>query len=236
MYRARLASLFSPFEFSASPQDVFSERDDVVETADGDEEKEFEFRFFAGEAVHRIVLRDEVVVKGEGGLVNMRDPRVFFVPKAVGERRLGLESMALSGEQVLKAAKRRAWGLEVPWRVKVIKVSEKLSQKAVSESNEDAILGVELDDSDAVNKKKKPGKKRRIILRERKKKRDELAELWRTERQRKEETEKEKRTRKNREKKLKRRMKERALKAAGGVEIAGSIKVEAEDSQSGEND
>lgn len=173
-----------------------------------------------------MVLTEEVV-RGDGGFVKMKDPRVWFVPKAEGERWRELESVATSGEEVQEAANRRAWGLEVPWRVTVLKVSKKSIQDIVYESGEGPGLVLEGDDSTA--RKKKPGKKKRIILRERKKKSDEIAEKMRIEKERKKiederkgENEKEKRARKNREKKLKRRAKEQALKASGGVITPGS--------------
>jgi len=216
--RARLASLFSPLESQSDPQLPVPTEPEGSAAREG-EENEVEFRLFA-EAVQTVCLRDEVAVKGEGGLVRARDPRLFYVPKAEGERRAGLQMMATSGEDVLEGAGRRAWGLEVPWRVKVIRLSGKSKLDDFSETGDNVVLGTKM--GDAVGRKKKPGKKRRIILRGHKKKAYEVAERKRIEMERKQETEKEKRARRNREKKLKRRAKERAKKA-GGLESIGSL-------------
>jgi hypothetical protein len=178
--------------------------------------------------VQKILLRDDVI-RGEGGLAKTRDPRIWFVPKAEGERRVALESVAVGGEEVREAASARAWGLEVPWRVKVIKVSGKPSRPVVGEAEERVMLGVEIGDTTA---KRKPGKKRRILLREKKKKLDELAEQKRIEKEKKEESEKEKRTRKNRERKLKRRLKARTLKTEGSADATRPLDMEDENSQS----
>jgi len=122
------------------------------------------------------------------------------------------ESAAISGDEILRRRGDRAWGLEVPWRVRILKVYEKLK---TGQKGEKAVKVLE----EAVDekKRKKPGKKRRIVLRQRKKKIEEDKERRRKEREQKEETEKEKWTRRNREKKVKRRLKEKAKKAGSAV-------------------
>ena len=86
---------------------------------------------------------------------------------------------ALSGEDVLSLARRRAWGLEVPWRVRAIRVTSVAKSKADASSNLALKSGhslqsgqgevrIEVDPSE--KGKRKPGKKRRIILRERQRK------------------------------------------------------------------
>jgi hypothetical protein len=128
----------------------------------------------------------------------------------------------VSGEDILKARKKRAWGLEVPWRVTVLLQTSPNSKSKPTQisnltpaSNSNVRKGEE-----AAEKKTKPNKKRRIILRERKKKKDSAEEARRKEREAKEEAEREKKTRRNREKKVKRKLKEKAKKAEapGGVE------------------
>jgi hypothetical protein len=113
----------------------------------------------------------------------------------------------VSGEDVLKAGKKKAWGLEVPWRVTV------LLQSSPSSKSKPTQLSKQREGEDG--KKTKPNKKRRIILRERKKKKDSADEARRKEREVKEEAEREKKTRRNREKKVKRKLKEKAKKEEG---------------------
>ena len=140
-----------------------------------------------------------------------RHREYYFAEKALGGKQFGFEIMALSGEEVLSLARKRAWGLEVPWRVRVLKV---VGKKGTGEAVE--VVGI--DDGKGDLKRKKPGKKRRIILRERKKSREKLQQQKKVEKEEKEEAEREKRTRRNREKKVKRKMKEKAKKAGGGVQ------------------
>ncbi|TVY27096.1 hypothetical protein LHYA1_G003138 [Lachnellula hyalina] len=180
-----------------------------------DEPAEFEFRLFSSgkndEAKpQKIVLEDEEEELGEGRFVRNRDLAYYFAEKAVGEQKWKFESAALSGEEILDLAKQRAWGLEVPWRVTVLKTSVK-SKTAGGAVDKMVMAG-----------RKRPGKKSRIILRQKKKKRDEIEENERRDKELKDETEREKRTRRNREKKVKKKMKEKAKKAEGaGIEVAG---------------
>lgn len=148
-----------------------------------------------------------------------RDPTYYFAEKAVGEQKWQFESAALSGEEILDLAKRRAWGLEVPWRVRVLKTTGKLKTAG---GDADTIVEVEVGDE---IKRKRPGKKSRIVSRQKKKKRDEIEEKHRRDKELKDETEREKRTRRNREKKVKKKMKEKAKKAeVTGTEVAdGSV-------------
>jgi len=157
---------------------------------------------------------------GDGGfVVPKRNPKYYFAEKAVGERKWRFEAAALTGEQVRELSKQRAWGLEVPWRVTVLKTAGKSKGVAPTIPAEGQVVV----DSGDETKRKRPGKKRRVILRQRKKKKEELEAKKKREKELKDETEKEKRTRRNREKKVKRKMKEKAKKAEGAVEgAAGS--------------
>ncbi|KAH8587467.1 hypothetical protein B0O99DRAFT_601631 [Bisporella sp. PMI_857] len=178
-----------------------------AEAGDGENggDEEFDFQMFSGGAQKIVLFQDEGV--GGGGFVELRDPRIFVVPPAEGERKAAFELMAVDGEAVLHAARKRAWGLEVPWRVRTIKIT------ASRKCREDAGKNPSATDSQN-GKKKKPGKRQRIILRQRTKKIAELETRLKLENQRKEEAERDKKARRNREKKLKKRMKEKASKAA----------------------
>ena len=139
-----------------------------------------------------------------------RDRSYYFVGTASGEKKRRFESVAVSGEEVLRGRDKRAWGLEVAWRVRILRVGFG-GQKNLGGKVEGVWDGEEED-----SKRKRPGKKRRIILRGRKKKREEGEEKRKRERELREEAEKEKRTRRNREKKVKRKAKEKAKKAGSG--------------------
>ncbi|KAL3422712.1 hypothetical protein PVAG01_06868 [Phlyctema vagabunda] len=219
--QSQLAKLYGPLATSETEPASFREQRIAVRGSEEkkdalEEEQVFEFRLFskttdsaAPDAAQRIVIDEEDL--GEGAFVQpRRDLSYYLVGKAEGERKRGLEIMALSGEDVLKGKERRHWGLEVPWRVQVLKV-----QKVTK--GEKKIIAIEGEEE----KRKRPGKKRRILVREKKKVKDQIEEKLRIERERKEESEKDKRTRRNREKKVKRKAKEKAEKAkqAGGNEV-----------------
>jgi hypothetical protein len=231
-FRARLASIYGLPSNQIPPIPYAGPLD-----ANGDDKaaeekpvREFEFRLFASTTpgqsgndkegpTQKIILVDEEEDVGDGGfVVQERNRGYYFAEKADGERRQGFVVMALSGEEVVGRARERAWGLEVPWRVRVLKVARrKASEDAAAPV--DAVVGIEDENQDA--KKKRPGKKRRIILRERKKIREKLQEQKKAEEDKREEAEREKRTRRNREKKVKRKMKEKAKKAGGPVDGSG---------------
>jgi len=200
--RTRLAELFEPLQL------VFPEVMMSDENLRNEDDQEFEFRMFSG-GVHRIVLREDEGM-GDGAFVKLRDPRTFVVPRAVGQRKAEFENSAMTGEEVLERSGRRAWGLEVPWRVKILKVTE-------SRTSQTTHIMVKVEPQYTAGKKTKPNKKRRILLRDRTKKAEEKARLTKLEEQNREEAEREKKSRKNREKKLKKRAKEKASKANGTV-------------------
>ncbi len=160
-----------------------------------------------------------------------RDRRFYIAGPATGVRKQRFMFAAVSGEEVLNLARRRAWGLEVPWRVKSIRVTSVPKSKA-NASSEIALkpgqshqagqgeIMIQVDPSEKW--KRKPGKKRRLILRERQRKIVQREEVKKKERESKEEAERDKRTRRNREKKVKRKMKEKALKAGVSAGSSGS--------------
>ncbi|KIM96016.1 hypothetical protein OIDMADRAFT_148537 [Oidiodendron maius Zn] len=185
----------------------FDEKDNEGEAAA--EEEDFAFRLFASEPARQIVIREEDA--GTGAFVGTRDPRVFILGRAEGERKRGFESVAISGEEVLRRKGMRAWGLEVPWRVLVVRNGSSMKgTKGSGTSGEDWKV------RDIKGKKKRAGKKRRILIRVRKRKGEEEKERKRREEAERGEREREKRTKKNREKKVKRKMKEKAKKAGNG--------------------
>lgn len=120
-------------------------------------------------------------------------------------KRKEYESVAVSGDDVLKWARVEAPGCHLPWRVIHIPSSQDRTRDAPSSETKTDTRG----DSGAAKKKKKPGKKRRIILR----KRLAAAELAKK-------AEAEKRHKKNRERRIKRRQRDKERKAAAAA-VAG---------------
>ncbi|KAG9231885.1 hypothetical protein BJ875DRAFT_506389 [Amylocarpus encephaloides] len=189
---------------------------------------EFEFRLFATDhggdervSGQRIVLEDEDEEVGEGGLVHPRRHRsYYFSTLALGPELAAFQHAALSGEDILQLSKSRNFGLEVPWRVRVVKGVGMVTRKRKEGPIGEGCVGVE-----GQGKRTRAGKKRRIVLRERQRKRVKEEEERKKKGEEKEGREREKRVRRNREKKIKRREKERmekARKAAGGEGIEQS--------------
>ncbi|KAK0752389.1 hypothetical protein B0T18DRAFT_426868 [Schizothecium vesticola] len=163
--------------------------DDNVPMPDAQEDKEeeeFEFRLFSTSApTQHVNLAEEV---HQGPAISQR-PVEFYVRGALTEEeKARFRAAAVSGEEVVRGARGRAWGLEVPWRVGEAKVEGEAKGR------------------------KRPGKKRRIALRIKVK----AAKEAEAKKMSKEEHLKEKKKRLNREKKLKRRQKEKEKKMAAG--------------------
>lgn len=212
---------------------------------DQDLEQEYDFLLFHSHSSQpspqKIILSTSDEPSGTGQILRPRPHSYFLAPKATGSRRAELDFAAVSGDDVRAERGRRHWGLEVPWRVRLLRpdgtlipASRPPSKHPTSNSRPtdgvDTALGLNnvnnaqlvtlTDRADARSEtgtRTKPNKKRRILLRERKRKRDVAEEARRKERESKEEAEKEKRTRRNREKKVKRRMKEKAKKMEAGI-------------------
>lgn len=224
--------------------------DDEREDADADadegkhvgqgEEEEFEFRLFStslsktgNNAPARVVLAasdDEDAAQGEGAFVAPQRPTSYYVAgEATPEQLQRYRCSAVAGEDVIVGARKRAWGLERPWRVIRITASDGLlspSSRQVTDpkrkrgavgvaatgAGEDDVPGGEGDGAD--KKRKRPGKKRRIATRIKAKAEREKREAEEKHKMSKEEHLAEKKKRLNREKKLKRRAKEREAKLA----------------------
>lgn len=202
--------------------------DDPAEKMEEDE-PELEFRLFSTSAP-TVVRPEEDDVQGDGGILAGR-PVEFYLRDFTAEERARFREVAVNYEDVLRMARQRAWGLEVPWRVKTITLKQSQPVKTPSSGTRKfkSKLALEEAEEEGSKKRKRPGKKRRILLRTKEKEKAEKERI-RKERQEaieksklsKEEHLREKRKRLNREKKLKRRQKEKEKKmAAGGG--AGSV-------------
>jgi len=195
---------------------------------DEEDQQSFDFRLFSTrtgeERSQKIVLEAEEEDNGDGGFLRReRDKSYYFTTIATGERKAGIESMAVSGEKILQWRNTRARGLEVPWRVKTIRVH--ISSRPKLDARMVKVTGPSeaQETKDVENKKCKPGKKRRLILREKRRTKEKAEEEMRKRNEGREEAEREKRTRRNREKKVKRKIKEKAKKA----EATGDTKEDA---------
>lgn len=221
----RFAELFGGVEFISTTVKASTKKQSPIEDKadneiggyEDDGEREFEFRLFStgnasntgaeSKPTQRVILVDEEGEElGEGAFIGKGrgEGYYFWDANSISGGKEGLQQLAISGEDILKLASTRNWGLEVPWRVTGLKsVGKNRKKKEVLVSANEERTG-----------KKKPGKKRRIILRKRQRAVEEALKKKRVTDERKEEGEKEKRTRRNREKKVKRKLKEKAEKAA----------------------
>ncbi|CCD34936.1 hypothetical protein BofuT4_P021720.1 [Botrytis cinerea T4] len=176
-----------------------------------DQAEEFDFRLFSNVTEGKIVLKEEAVDKGIF-VVQERDKSYYFTGPIEGQRKEEYAIAAISGEDVLEGRGKRYWGLEVPWRVRVVKIGVGGQKKLGSN-------GLVVRNGSNGEKKRKLGKKMRILTRERRRTIEAQEQAMTREKESKEEADKERRARKNREKKVKRKAKEKALKAAtGGID------------------
>lgn len=206
------APLFTPDDAAGNDEE---ERDRE------EEQGEFAFRLFAGEDARRIVIREEDL--GNGAFLRGRDPRVFVVGRAQGQRRAGIESVAVSGEEVLRRKGERAWGLEVPWRVVVVR-DVRRGRGTMTTTTRDGLSG-RGEEMVGDEKRKKAGKRKRIAMRVKRRREEGEREKREREEKEKEEREREKRIRRNKGKKIKRKMKEKEEKAkkSGTGTAEGSV-------------
>ncbi|POS79512.1 hypothetical protein DHEL01_v202095 [Diaporthe helianthi] len=203
---------------------------------EGNHDEEFEFRLFSGpagtSAPAKVVLDasdDEDAPKGDGAFVHPDRPHSYYLAEeATPDQRQGFCYAAVTAEDIAAGARKRAWGLERPWRVVKISLTSKKSGSGTAESEAGATATSEVDTEDGP-KRKRPGKKRRIAARikaraEKGKKEAVKARREAAEKQRisKEEHLLEKKKRLNREKKLKRRAKEKQKKLAAGETLPPS--------------
>lgn len=193
-----------------------------------EEEEEFEFRLFSTSsktaAPVKVVLTasdDEDADLGDGAFtIPERPSSYYFAGEPTSEQLQMYRQSALAGEDILLGARKRAWGLERPWRIIRIGGGPAKSVRAASLSvkGSSAVLKATVvlpNEDDEKLKRKRPGKKRRIAMRIKTKAEKEKREATEKQKMTKEEHLKEKKKRLNREKKLKRRAKEREQKLAG---------------------
>ena len=191
-------------------------------TSDHAEDLAFSFRLFRDEAPsHKVVLeRDEAPGQaGEGGFVVADRPTSYYIAEAPPPHVMAkFRSVAVTADHLFQNAKKRRWGLEKPWKVTSITVTDG-TRRRLEGHVEDTATRVSTD------RRKRLGKKRRIMVRTREKAKKEQEEAEKVKLVEKEQHLKDKKKRLNREKKLKRRAKEREKKLAtqeDGDDGAGS--------------
>ncbi|ROW06022.1 hypothetical protein VMCG_04639 [Cytospora schulzeri] len=197
----------------ADPDDA--QRHDVTEEHEEKHEEEFEFRLFSTSsktaAPARVVLSnsDDEGEQGEGAFVVPTRPVIYYMAgEPTPEQREGYEHAAVTGEDIVAGAGKRAWGLERPWRV--VKITMSTGKSANGPSNIVKSTSAAKEQGDEGAKRKRPGKKRRIAMRIKSK----AEKAQEDQKMSKEEHLKEKKKRLNREKKLKRKAKEKQQRLA----------------------
>ncbi|KAF7955056.1 uncharacterized protein EAE97_000315 [Botrytis byssoidea] len=215
-FHNQLASLYGPISFQSCATGNASNPESINDAPHSpplgdnqDQAEEFDFRLFSNVQEGKIVLKEEAIDKGIF-VVQERDKSYYFTGPIEGQRKEKYAIAAISGENILEGRGKRYWGLEVPWRVRVVKIGVGGQKKLGS----NGLLGAR--NSSNVEKRRKLGKKKRILMRERRRAIEAQEQAMTREKESKEEADKERRARKNREKKVKRKAKEKALKAAAG--------------------
>lgn len=191
-------------------------------------EDEFEFRLFSTSskpaAPVKVVLAasdDGSAEAGDGVFtIPERPPSYYLAGEPTPEQLQMYRQSALAGDDIVLGARKRAWGLERPWRIIRIGDSPRSVKepvpipgarvKVTAATAASSVVG-----EDGKEKRKRPGKKRRIAARTKAKAEKEKREAADKQKMTKEEHLKEKKKRLNREKKLKRRAKEREQRLAG---------------------
>ncbi|KXH64331.1 hypothetical protein CNYM01_06278 [Colletotrichum nymphaeae SA-01] len=196
------------------------------ETAENDVKEdgpeEFEFRLFTtSNPATKIALvdEDERAMAGDGAMIHKKPLSYYIAGEPTPEVKAELAFAAVSGEEVLKRAQRRWWGMEQPWRVTTTsgtRVSSKgTAGTAAAAAGGDA--GKTKEEADAaVARRRRPGKKKRLAIRVKQRERVKKAEELEKFKAGKEEALKEKKKRLNRLKKLRKRAKAKEGKNGGG--------------------
>lgn len=202
------------------------------DTLAGDDGEEFSFRLFSTSApTQKVALIADHEKPHQGPAISRRPIEHYIRGELSPEQVEAFRLAAVSAGDVVAGARSRAWGLEVPWRVKTVVLTS--GEKGLVEVlKRHGGSGSEGGGEVLRTGRKRPGKKRRIALRIKEKASKEAAKAAEAQKMTKEEHLREKKKRLNREKKLKRRQKEREKKLAGkGGEEDGGDQSDEEDSE-----
>lgn len=187
-----------------------------------DAEEAFEFRLFhTAQSPAKIVLPTDETEgggpAGEGGMVRRRPLSYYIAHAPTPAQRAEIASAAVSGEDVLRRAQQRWWGMEMPWKVTQVTVQTKVKGgRSVSVSFPTTTAGGVPQGVESERKKpnRRPGKKKRIALRMKAREAQRKAEEEEKARLTKEEAIREKKKKLNRQKNQKRRAKAKEAKLA----------------------
>lgn len=228
---ARLASLLSLDLQAAAGLEGEEEEDEFdgerqVDQWSPPDEAEFEFRLFSTSAPsQRVVLATGNDEEHKGPAISSRPISFYLRGELSAEEKARFQFAAVTGAEVLAEAKKRAWGLEVPWRVTKIVVSTNYKREPKFQAATESLK---------TQGRKRPGKKKRIALRIKEKARKEALTAVEKQKMTKEEHLREKKKRLNRERKLKRRQKEKEKKLAAKGGGGGDGKAASEASSGSE--
>ncbi|KIV99948.1 uncharacterized protein PV09_08465 [Verruconis gallopava] len=202
--------------------DIAQPREDTKSEDGGQKEvEELEFRLFASTTesqmpVIRIRLHSPACKEESANLARGRPKSYYFKGQPSVKEQAQLNSVALSGEQVIEMSKMPCPGLNLPCRViKLQTLSTSHATDALSKDT-DGIKTWQGEISTVFDKKrrKRPGKKSRVAVRKKLQKEAERVRLARIAEIDKELAERMKKSKKNRDKKLRQRAKEKERKAA----------------------
>ncbi|POS82398.1 hypothetical protein EPUL_006778, partial [Erysiphe pulchra] len=211
-----------------------------IETISVAPDTEYNFYLFrnSGESSpQKIILEQDQTYFSESGLdykdggflVSQRNRSYYFTSLECNEYKEQLVLSAVDGETVKQWSRKRAWGLEVPWRVQVLKAPNstnrvvtkeipKACQNILEISNElkisisSEVLKTQSQEKHTLNRRKKPSKKDRISMRKKQRTALAIEEERARLKELKEQAEKEKKIRRNRGKKIKRKIKKEKSK------------------------
>lgn len=189
----------------------------------------YEFNLFSTSGPAAKVILEDTEPQGDGGLVRPRPLSFYLAGDISAKEQQQYEYAAVSAEDIVAWSKQRSWGMELPWKVREIKVTRKAKP-----GNASVQILQEVQDDDGSAAKKRPGKKQRILKRQRTRSKEEKAAEAAKQKLEKEEHLKDKKKRLNRIKKLRKRAKEKEKKLAAGEDVgAGSVSGDSGDESAG---
>lgn len=208
-----------PAATSTQTKPTAAKRDDTPSEDDGDDgaksEDGYEFNLFSTSGPAAKVVLEDTAMQGDGGFVRSR-PRSFYTSTDISAKeRQHYELAAVGADQVLEWSRQRSWGMELPWKVRHIKMMRKAKP---GDKATQILQEVQAEESSAA--RKRPGKKQRILLRQRTRAKEQKAADNAKQMLEKEEHLKDKKKRLNRIKKLRKRAKEKDKKLAAGADAA----------------
>ncbi|ROT43190.1 hypothetical protein SODALDRAFT_33158 [Sodiomyces alkalinus F11] len=184
-----------------------------------DAEEAFEFRLFgtAQPPVKIVIPTDEMEggPGGEGGMLRRRPVSYYLAHAPTPAQQAEFATAAVSGEDVLRRAQQRWWGMEMPWKVTHITAQTKTKGgRTVSVSFSPATANGASQGTEKERKKpnRRPGKKKRIAMRVKAREAQRRAEEEQKSKLTKEEAMREKKKKLNRQKNQKRRAKAKEAK------------------------